>query len=167
MNTSVLSRFAVAAIFCAGLGLAPARAQEPSKAAITTAREVINAKGAAAMFNPVVHGLIETVKLSFAPTNPNLTTELNEVGQMLHQEYDPKSNELLDEVAKIYARHFTEHELKDLLVFYKTPLGQKWAKEEPVAIEEGLNRAKDWTDSFSEVVMARFRSEMRKKGKPL
>jgi uncharacterized protein len=165
MKMTALSRFAAAAAVC--ICAYSAHAQEPSSAAITAAREVIIAKGGAAMFNPIVHGVVETVKNSFLPTNPNLSRELNEVDQVLHTEYDAKTNELLTEVAKIYASHFTERELKDLLVFYKTPLGQKWAREEPAAIEEGLSRAKDWTDSFSQVVMARFREEMRKKGKSL
>jgi uncharacterized protein len=93
--------------------------------------------------------------------------ELEEVAQLLHKEYQPKRGEILDEVARGYARHFTEQELKDLLVFYKTPLGQKWAREEPAAIEDGLHRAKEWSDQFSEVVMGRFRNEMQKKGHPL
>jgi len=167
MDLRAPSRFAAAAAISVCLGLAPARAQEPSKAAIAAAREVIVTKGASAMFNPLMHGVIESVRLSFLPTNPNLATEINDVGKMLHTEYDAKSNELIDELAKIYARHFTERELKDLAVFYKTPLGQKWANEEPIAIEEGMHRAKDWADSFSEDVMTRFRQEMRKKGKPL
>jgi uncharacterized protein len=163
-----LSRFAAAAIAGLWLGLPAAHAQEPSKAAIAAAREVIVLKGGGAMFNPITHGVIETVKDSYLRTNPNLSRELNEVALAIHNEIETNnSGELLDEVAKVYARHFTEPELKNLLVFYKTPLGQKWAKEEPLAIEEGLGRAKDWTDTYAETLMARFRTEMRKKGSPL
>ena len=35
-----------------------------------------------------------------------------------------------------YAEHFTEQELKDMLAFYKTPLGKKMIDEEPKAGEE-------------------------------
>jgi hypothetical protein len=119
------------------------------------------------MFSPLVHGVIESVKDSLVPTNPNLGRELNEITQVLHTEYDARRNEMLDVVAKVYARHFTEQELKDLVVFYKTPLGQKWAREEPAAIDEGLRGVKDWTDQFSQVVISRFREEMRKRGKTL
>ena len=71
------------------------------------------------------------------------------------------------ELARAYAAHFTEQELKDMLVFYKTPLGQKFVKEEPAAIEDGLKRAQQWADTFADTVMGRMRSEMQKKGHPL
>jgi hypothetical protein len=74
------------------------------------------------------------------------------------------ADQVIDAYARAYARHFTESELKDLLLFYKTPLGQKFTREEPGAIEEGLKGAQDWGDAFSETVMARVRADMRKKG---
>jgi len=111
--------------------------------------------------------VIESVKNSFVPTNPNLTRELNDVAVTLHKEYEGKRSEVLDQMARAYATHFTEQELKDLLVFYKTPLGQKFTREEPAAIEDGLKRAQQWADTFSDTVMARMRSEMQKKGHQL
>jgi hypothetical protein len=101
------------------------------------------------------------------PTNPNLTRELNDVAATLHKELDGKSAEVVDQMARAYAGRFTEQELKDLLVFFRTPLGQKYLKEEPAALEDGLKRAQQWADAFAETVMARMRNEMQKKGHPL
>jgi hypothetical protein len=42
-----------------------------------------------------------------------------------------------DDVAKIYAKHFNEQELKDLIKFYKSPTGQKTLKELPAIMMEG------------------------------
>jgi hypothetical protein len=168
LNKRSLSRVAaIVAIAGACLGPSAALAQEPSKAAIATARDVIITKGAGGMFDPLVHGVIESVKNNFLPTNPNLSRELNDVAAILHKEFDAKRGEVLDAVARAYAKHFTEQELKDLLLFYKTPLGQKFSKEEPAAIEEGVRAAKDYGDTFAETVMGRMRSEMQKKGHAL
>jgi hypothetical protein len=158
-----------AALVCAGVSPFAAQAQQPpSPAAVAVAREVIVAKGATAMTQPLVLGVIESAKNTFVPTNPNLTRELNDVATTLHKELDAKgNNEVVEQMARAYAAHFTEQELKDLLVFYKTPLGQKVVKEEPVAIEDGLKNAQNWADSFSQTVMARIRTEMQKKGHPL
>ena len=168
MHRSSLSPIVfIGAIICACLGPIAAHAQQPSAAAVALAREVIVAKGASGMTEPLVRGVIETVKNSFVPTNPNLTRELNDVATLLHKELDGKSSEVLDQMARAYAARFTEQELKDLLVFYKTPLGQKFTKEEPAAIEDGLKRAQQWADTFAETVMVRMRSEMQKKGHQL
>ena len=168
MHRSSLSPIVfIGAMICAGLGPIAAHAQQPSAAAVALARDVIAMKGAAGMTEPLVRGVIETVKNSFVPTNPNLTRELNDVATALHKELDGKSSEVLDQMARAYAARFTEQELKDLLVFYKTPLGQKFIKEEPNAIEDGLNRARQWAEAFGDTVMARMRSEMQKKGHQL
>ena len=156
-----------AALVCACLGPFAAQAQQPSAAAIALAREVITIKGASSMTDPLVRGVIESVKNSFVPTNPNLTRELNDVALILHKELDGRSSEVLEQMAQAYAARFTEQELKDLLVFYKTPLGQKFIKEEPVALEDGLKRAQRWADAFADTVMARMRGEMQKKGHQL
>ena len=168
MHRSSLSRIVfIGAMICASLGPIAAHAQQPSAAAIALAREVIVARGAGGLTEPLVRGVIETVKNSFVPTNPNLTRELNDVATVLHKELDGKSSEALEQIARAYATRFTEQELKDLLVFYKTPLGQKFLKEEPNAIEDGMNRARQWAEAFGDTVMARMRSEMQKKGHQL
>ena len=172
MNLKALTRFAAAAVVCMSFSAAgaqqPAKSvPEPSKASIAAAREILTLKGAVNMLVPVPIGVVESVKQSLVPTNPNVSRELNEVALALHKEFESKRTELVDEVATIYARHFTEQELKELVVFFKTPLGQKWAKEEPAAIEDGLRDAKEWADKFLDVVMSRFRSEMQKRGHPL
>ena len=168
MQRSSLSPIAsIAVIVCACLGPFAAHAQQPSAAAVALARDVIITKGANQMADPVVRGVIESVKNSFVPTNPNLTRELNDVATMLHKELDSKGNEIVEQMARAYAGRFTEQELKDLLVFYKTPLGQKFLREEPNAIEDGMNRARQWAEAFGDTVMARMRSEMQKKGHQL
>ena len=73
----------------------------------------------------------------------------------------------MTEVAKAYAARFTEQELKEIVAFYKTALGKKMLVEEPLAIETGFARAKEWANTFSNEVMARMRSEMKKKGHDL
>jgi uncharacterized protein len=158
----------IAALFCASVSPIRAQAQQPAPAAIAVAREVIIAKGVTAMTVPLVFGVIERAKDSLVPTNPNLMRELNEVATALHKELDAKGNsEVVDQVARAYASRFTEQELKDLLAFYKTPLGQKLTKEEPAALEDGLQNAQNWADAFSKTIIARIRTEMQKRGHTL
>jgi hypothetical protein len=161
-------------VLCAFLGCfiaAAAHAQAPTPAptagAVAAARELIVIKGGAAMFEPVIPGVIETAKNSLVPTNPNLTKELNDVAAQLRKDYESKKAELVYEVALIYAAHFTEPELKELVAFYKSPLGQKMLKEEPLALDQSMKKAQSWSSDFSDSVLARIRSEMAKKGHPL
>jgi uncharacterized protein len=168
MYKSSLSAIAlIVALVWACLGPVTARAQQPTPAAVALAREVITIKGASGMTDPLVRGVIESVKNSLVPTNPNLTRELNDVATALHKELDGRSSEVLEQMAQAYAARFTEQDLKGLLTFYKSPLGQRFIKEEPIALEDGLKRAQQWADAFADTVMTRMRSEMQKKGHQL
>jgi uncharacterized protein len=167
LKRSVLCALLGCFMFGSFIAAAHAQAPAPTAGAVAAARELIVVKGGAAMFEPVIPGVIETAKNSLVPTNPNLTKELNDVAAQLRKDYDPKKAELVYEVALIYAKHFTEQELKELVAFYKSPLGQKMLKEEPLALDQGMKRAQDWSQEFSEAVLTRIRTEMAKKGHPL
>ncbi|MGH9763213.1 MAG: DUF2059 domain-containing protein [Blastocatellia bacterium] len=50
-------------------------------------------------------------------------------------------NEFLDPIAAVYARHFSEDELKRLAAFYEIPPGKKMvSSQEPVGEDEGPAR---------------------------
>jgi hypothetical protein len=169
MQVGWLAPIAVAATLSVGsllLGADPSAAQQPqpSPGAVAAARELLVLKGGDVVFNPIVTGVVETVKNAFVPTNPNLGAELNEVAAKLRKDYEPKRAELLTEVAKVYAERFSEQELKALVAFYKSPLGRKMAIDEPQIIDESLRRAQTWGDALSGEVMDKFRQEMKKKG---
>ena len=68
---------------------------------------------------------------------------------------------------RIYAGHFTEAELKAILAFYQSPLGQKMIVEEPKALDESMANAGEWGDNLSEEVIAKMRAEMKKRGHDL
>jgi uncharacterized protein len=176
MIATVLARPFAALLVVLSLGLSAASGQpakspqpsgQPSPQAVALAKELIVLKGGNQMFGSVVPGVVDSAKDLFLPTNPNLSKDLTEVTVKLKQEYTSKSDELMNEVAKAYAKHFTEQELKDAVAFYKTSLGKKLLAEEPVAIESGLTRAREWSGEFSNQVVARVRAEMKKKGHDL
>jgi hypothetical protein len=79
----------------------------------------------------------------------------------------PRFDELTAEVAKLYAAHFTEAELKELLAFYKSPLGAKLISEQSKVGEEGLKFAQDWANRLSDQVIANMREELKKRGHAL
>ena len=139
----------------------------PSASAIAVAKELLALKGGVEMFNGMVNGVVESAKNAFLPTNPSLAKPLNEVATQLRTEYEPKKAEVYTEVSRAYASRFTEAEMKELLAFYKTSLGKKVLTEEPLAVEDAFKRAQDWSNTFSEQVIARFRTEMKKKGHDL
>jgi hypothetical protein len=161
-------RVDVARIALLGLGLllssATVGAQQPSATAIATAKELITVKGATALYDPILTGVVEKAKGVFLQTNPMLQKDLNEVAAKLRTELAPRIAEVVNETARLYASRFTEQELKDAIAFYKSPLGRKLLAEEPALADQSMRSAATWADKLSEEVMNKMRAEMRRRG---
>jgi len=142
----------------------PAAAQQPTPAAVSVAKEIMEVKGSFAMFEPLVSGVIETAKNVLLQTSPNLQKDLNETAATLRTQLAPRFNELKDEIARLYAARFTEAELKETLVFFKSPIGKKLLLEEPRFVEASLGRAQEWANRLNDEVLVKIRAEMKKKG---
>ena len=101
-------------------------------------RQILELKGALAAFDPLIDGVIEHHKNIFLQINPNLAQGSGRGrGQMLRTEFAPRRAGAARPRSRAAMRSaFTEQELKDMLAFYKTPLGKKLIDEEPKAVED-------------------------------
>jgi hypothetical protein len=145
---------------------APAQ-PKASPAAVAAAKEILQIKNATAMYQGAVPGLVEKTKIALIQQNLNYQKDLNEVAQVVAQQLNGRQNEIGDGMAQIYASEFTEQELKDLVTFYRSPLGKKLIDAEPRAIGLSMAFMNSWAQNFSETVMGNFRAEMRKRGKEI
>ena len=143
---------------------APAQRPAPSPAAILIAKQILEIKGVSEIYQPLVRGVIEKAKNQFMQTNFMWAKDLNEVAAKMEKDFAPKVNELVDTSARIYASHFTEAELREILTFYQSPAGRKAVVEEAKALDESMSYAGQFGDSFSDEVIGRMRNEMRKRG---
>jgi hypothetical protein len=155
---------------------APAGAQAPpaavtgkpaSAASVAAAKEILTMKNATAMYANAVPGLVEQTKNTLLQSNLNLQKDLNEVALIVARNLAGREKEIGDGMAQIYAGEFTEQEMKDLLTFYKSPLGKKLIDAEPRAIQNSMGYMQKWAQSFAEVINGQFRAEMKKRGKDI
>lgn len=145
----------------------PVHAAPPTPAALATAGEIVKLSGATALFDTLVPGVVEQSKLLFLQQNPGLAGDLNGIAAKMRADLTPRLAELSAEVAKIYAAHFTEQELKDLLAFYNSPVGKKFVATQAGVVNSSLKFAQDWANKLSEEVTVKMREELKKKGHAL
>ena len=143
-------------------GLKPA-----TPGAIAAAKEILAMKNVGAMYQNAVPNIVQQTKDTLLSTNLNYQKDLNEVAVIVAQNLAGREKEIGEGMAKIYANEFTEQELKDLVTFYKSPLGQKVLVSEPRAIQFSMTYMNQWAQQFAEVVNGEFRAEMRKRGKQI
>ena len=157
------SRLAAVAVALVAFGPA-AHSQQPSAAAMSTAKEIVTVTGATTLFNPLIAGVVEQAKLLFLQQNPGLSKDLNEVATKMRNDLAPRFDELVNDVARNYATYFTEQELKDVLAFYKSPAGKKLISEQSKVVEASMKFAQDWANKLSDQVIAQMREELKKRG---
>jgi uncharacterized protein len=176
-----LSRILSAAGLAVGLALTavPADAQQKnapaataplkpgSPAAIAAAKEILAMKNASAMYANAVPNLVEQTKNVLMQSNLNYQKDLNEVAVIVAKALAGREKEIGEGMAQVYANEFTEQELKDLVAFYKSPLGQKLLSSEPRAIQFSMSYMNQWAQQFAETINGQFRAEMKKRGKDI
>jgi uncharacterized protein len=176
-----LSRILSAAGLAVGLALTavPAEAQQKnapapttalkpaSPAALAAAKEILAMKNASAMYANAVPNLVEQTKNALMQSNLNYQKDLNEVALIVAKTLAGREKEIGDGMAQVYANEFSEQELKDLVNFYKSPLGQKLLTSEPRAIQFSMSYMNQWAQQFAEVINGQFRAEMKKRGKDI
>jgi hypothetical protein len=148
--------------------VAPAPALKPaSPAALAAAKEILTMKNANAMYANAVPNIVDQTRNALIQSNLNYQKDLNEVAAIVAKNLAGKEQEIGDGMARIYANEFTEQELKDLVTFYKTPLGQKLLGTEPRAIQFSMSYMNQWGQIFAQTVNDQFRAEMKKRGKEI
>ena len=153
--------------FPAGAQQQPPPLKDASPAAIAAAKEILAMKSASAMYANAVPNIVQQTKDQLLQSNLNYQKDLNEVAVIVAQKLAGREKEIGEGMAKVYAGEFTEQELKDLVAFYKSPLGQKLLTTEPKAIQMSMGYMNQWAQGFAEVVNGEFRAEMRKRGKEI
>lgn len=137
---------------------------QASPAAVALAKQVLDAKGGLAMFDPLIDNIVNGTKNNFMQIDPTAQRDIDEIAANLRKEFAPKREEFRTDVARIYASQFTEQELKDVYAFYQSPLGKKLIVAEPKAGEMTMQMMEQSASKFVEQVGERFRAELRKKG---
>lgn len=152
-----------------GQGAAPPTQQlkQASPAALAAAREILTMKNASAMYASAVPNIVEQTKNALIQQNLNYQKDLGEAAIVVAKSLAGREKEIGEGMAQVYANEFSEQELKDLVTFYKTPLGQKLLANEPRAIQFSMSYMNQWALVFAETVNAAFRDEMKKRNKPI
>jgi len=70
---------------------------------------------------------------------------------------------LKDDIVALYAREFSESELKDLVKFYRSPTGQKFINKQPLLMQQGMEigqkRVQEHLPELRETIEAKMKGQ--------
>jgi hypothetical protein len=87
----------------------------------------------------------------------------DDVGSGFWKKFRDKARpqELVDMVVPIYARHFTQEELEQLLAFYQSPIGKRMVEEQPLLVKESMEAGAEWGKRIAAEAMKEFEEKKK------
>ena len=146
----------------------PPRSAAPALAEghVALGRELATLTGVTSILDTLMPQFGQQIRKSFI-TRPEVAKDLDQVLEAVKPELEKQKQGMIDLIARYYATAFSEPELKDLLAFFKGPVGRKYIQNTPRILDAVSIETQRWTATAAESLMTRVRAEMSKRGHQL
>ena len=129
-----------AVLLALGFGTATAADAPQGGASAASVRELLAATHVTAMMQQVMQQMGQQLDVMVKQRLPCLSPSAVSSALTTPQ----ATQQLIDLVMPIYQHNFTEQDVRGLLAFYRTPLGQKLLKVQPVIMRESMLAGEQW-----------------------
>jgi hypothetical protein len=142
----------------------PIGAQSPSPEAMAAARELIVTMRAADYFKTLMPAIMQQLKPAIVQNRPQVERDYDAIMPLLLDSMNARVNEIIDQIAALYARTFSADELREVVAFYRGATGQKFVQKLPLITQESTVIGQRFGQSISAEIRARIVDELRKRG---
>lgn len=157
---------------------APTPIPAPQQVQIATphaeaARELLVVTRTLEPFNQILPNVMRQVSNALTSTNidiqadPAKRTALEESLREIERGFESERDQLVAGMALLYAARFSEEELRQMIEFFRSPVGQKYVQMTPVIAQEAIASANQWAQRVGQAAFTRVREEMRRRGHPI
>ena len=163
---SLIGNFVRAAIIGVALtAVAPAAfAQEITASHLAVALDVVKSAKASRGFDSVLPLLAEQVENKLIRVRPDLNKEIVAAVEDAALKLSARRSDLDNDVARIWAKAFSEEELNTIAVFYKSPAGQKFADVGAQVVAESYQAVGHWSDRVGEELLQKSKDGLKAQG---
>ena len=148
----------------------PALAQKApaaDAARVTSAKEMMAAAGVSKQFDAIMPLIFKQMQGIFLQQHPKQQRELTEVFDAVVARMSARKQELIDEIAVLYAQRLTTDELKEITRFYSTGVGAKFIQMQPELAGQSALIGQRWGQKLGAEVEQEVRREAKKRGMEL
>ena len=145
--------FAVLILASAG---SVARADDASR--LAAARELVATARIADLMRNVMPTMIAQIRPVLLQRNPN-EKFVDEFLKRFSANMDHDLDRFADLGAQVYAREFSEDDLKAIIAFYKTQAGQDLVAKQPIIARAMMAAGNQWGQDMAQKIIADFAEE--------
>ena len=91
----------------------------------------------------------------------NFKSSYNTVNQQFWDDFknEVKAEDIVNLVIPIYEKHYSEQDIEQLIIFYKSPIGQKAIAVTPVISQESMVAGQQWGIEIGKKVIDKLKEK--------
>ena len=164
-----MRRIAAALLLFAALLAGPALGQSQNAptdpAVLAEARKLMGAIKAEELMTRIMPMINVMIGQMMIKANPGEGAKIKQaLDELFMPEFKAQLPTFVDEMAKLYARHYTLEDLQQLNAFYQSPVGQKVVRETPQLSQEGMILGQLWGRRMAESTLEKLAPKFRERG---
>ncbi len=109
-----------------------------------TLTKMFEVTGAQQTYRQTVEQMFSIYKIQYPHVNDEIWKGME--GEIAQASVD----ELSEVLSPVYSKYFTVKDLEDLIAFYETPVGKKFAYFNPIVVKESIEIGQQWSLRISE-----------------
>jgi hypothetical protein len=157
-------RAAVAGAIAVTLAASPSMAQEITPSHMAAALAAVASTAGAKGFDNVLPNLALSVEQRLTRLRPDLAKQISAAVQATALKLVVRRKDLDTDVARLWAKSFTEPELKQIAAFLSSPVGQKYQEQGPKLIADTYQVVQQWSDRVGSELLDKTKEELKKQG---
>lgn len=139
-------------------------AQEISQSHLAAALAVVNATLATSSFDARLPQIANEVADRLIRQRPDLHKEISDAVQATAIKLAVRRKDLDVDVARVYAKSFSEDELKVIGTFLASDAGKKYQNDGPKVFAETFETVQRWSDRVGAELLDKTREELKRQG---
>jgi hypothetical protein len=156
----------ILALLCGILGsLGPARADEPSPAAIAKAKELLAAEKSLETSDALLGVIVGNTEKLLESANPGRGPESREfMEKFFLPEARRRLPEFIDMIAALWARYYSIEDMDTMIAFFRSKTGQKLIALQPRLLQDQMNLGGMWGATVARDTFRKFEPQLKQQG---
>jgi uncharacterized protein len=149
------------------LSVCASSAQTPSPDAMAAARSLVTNMKQADQYRALLPEILLTLKPALTQDRPEIERDYEAMTPVIVDAFAPYVQQMVDQLATVYATSFTIDELKQIEAFYKQPVGQKLLSKDAALEQAAAQIGQDGGRKAADDLRTRLTQALRQKGHKL
>lgn len=145
-----------------GPAAAQKSAADPER--LAAARNLMQISGAARAFDTVIPLMMRQIKGLIKKQHSGRGALIDELFTRVEQRFSLRKQELIDQIAALYAREMTTSDMNDIAAFYSSGVGARFIALQPKLMRNSALLGQAWGRKIGQEIVTEVQAELRRRG---